>query len=231
VPGPELAGIAHAAGVAYVEDLGSGTLVDISRWGLPRERTVTDVIREGADLVTFSGDKLLGGPQAGFIAGRRDLVQACQKNHLKRALRLDKLRLAALEATLRLYRDPDCLAQRLPALRAFTRPQAEIRADAEHLAPVVARALGPEWRVSVVDCASQIGSGALPQDLLPSAAIAAAPAGRARGSALDALARRLRKLDIPIIGRISEDRLLLDLRCLDDRELLARTLSGLGGPA
>jgi L-seryl-tRNA(Ser) seleniumtransferase len=235
VPGPELARIARNAGIAYVEDLGSGTLVDISRWGLPRERTVSEVIREGADLVTFSGDKLLGGPQAGFIAGRRDLVQACQKNHLKRALRLDKLRLAALEATLKLYRDPDRLAARLPALRAFTRPQADIRGQADALAPVLARALGPSWRVSIEDCASQIGSGALPQDLLPSAALAASPipeSGKGgKGRALEALARRLRQLEIPVIGRISDDRLLLDLRCLEDVEAFSRMLASLGDAA
>ncbi|WP_407051505.1 L-seryl-tRNA(Sec) selenium transferase [Methyloraptor flagellatus] len=216
VDGPELAEIAHAGGVPYVEDLGSGTLVDLAKWGLPHERTVSDVLGEGADLVTFSGDKLLGGPQAGFIAGRADLVRACQKNHLKRALRLDKLRLAALEATLRLYRDPDRLAERLPTLRYFTRTRTEIRARAEALKPAFAAALGPDWTVDIVDCASQIGSGALPVDRLASAALVAAPAGRQKGRALAHLSQRLRDLSVPVIGRIAEDRLWLDLRCLDD---------------
>lgn len=227
VPGPELAALARDAGVPYVEDLGSGTLVDLSRYGLPRERTVADVLKEGADLVTFSGDKLLGGPQAGFIAGKASLVRACQKNHLKRALRLDKLRLAALEATLRLYRDPDRLAERLPTLRFFTRTPAAIRADAQALVTDLARALGPDWEIGVVDCASQIGSGAMPVDLLPSAALAAAPKVRAKGRALAAAAQALRDLDIPVIGRIADDRLLLDLRCLDDIEGFRRTLAGL----
>lgn len=227
-PGPALASLARERGLPYVEDLGSGTLVDLGRWGLPRERTVGDVLREGADLVTFSGDKLLGGPQAGFIAGRADLVRACAGNHLKRALRLDKLRLAALEATLKLYRDPDRLAERLPTLRAFVRRREEIQALAERLRPAFAQALGPDWSVSVVACASQIGSGALPQDLLPSAALAAEPSGRAKGRALLALSARLRALPVPVVGRVAEDRLLLDLRCLDDEARLAAQFAALG---
>lgn len=229
VPGPKLAEIGRQAGVPYVEDLGSGTLVDLARWGLPHERTVSDVLQEGADLVTFSGDKLLGGPQVGFIAGRRELVEACRSNHLKRSLRVDKIRLAALEATLKLYRDPGRLAQRLPTLWFFTRAQGEIRAAAERLAPVLAGALGADWAVAVSDCASQIGSGALPQDLLPSAALTAHPAARTGGRALQDLAGRLRGLPVPVIGRIHEDRLWLDLRCLDDEQELAGLLRGLGG--
>jgi L-seryl-tRNA(Ser) seleniumtransferase len=228
VLGPDLAALAHERGVAYVEDLGSGTLVDLTRWGLPRERTVSDVLKEGADLVTFSGDKLLGGPQAGFVAGRADLVRACARNHLKRALRLDKLRLAALEATLKLYRDPDRLAERLPTLRAFTRPQADIRALATSLAPVLRDGLGQGWVVEVMDCASQIGSGALPQDLLPSAALAATPVAKAKGRALQDLASRLRRAPIPVIGRIAGDRLWLDLRCVDAPEELAAQFAALG---
>jgi len=231
VPGPELAAIARAAARPYVEDLGSGTLIDLARFGLPHERSVSEVLKEGADLVTFSGDKLLGGPQAGFIAGRADLLRACRKNHLKRALRLDKLRLAALEATLRLYRDPDRLAERLPVLRFLTRGRAAIRAEAEALLPDFARALGAGWTASVTDCASQIGSGAMPVDLLPSAALAATPQTRAKGRALAALSRRLRDLPIPVIGRITEDRLLLDLRCLDDTIGFRAGLALLSGAA
>jgi L-seryl-tRNA(Ser) seleniumtransferase len=227
VPGPELARIAREAHVPYVEDLGSGTLVDLARWGLPHERTVSDVIGEGADLVTFSGDKLLGGPQVGFVAGRRQFVAACRRNQLKRSLRVDKIRLAALEATLKLYRDPERLAQRLPTLRYFTRSQEAIRAAAESVAPVLAAALGDGWIVEVALCLSQIGSGALPQDLLPSAAVTARRSGRASGRAPQELAARLRGLAVPVIGRIAEDRLWLDLRCLDDESELGRVLSGL----
>ncbi len=214
-----------------IDDLGSGTLVDLTRWGLARERTVQDALRDGADLVTFSGDKLLGGPQVGVIAGRRDLVKRCARNPLKRALRVDKLRLAALEAVLKLYRDPDRLPERLPTLRHFTRSRAAIRAAAETLAPQAQAALGPNWSVEAAEMMSQIGSGALPLETLPSAGLAIRPSGRAPGKALDQLAQRFRRLPTPVIGRIAEGRLLLDLRCLDRIEDLADLLPALGPPA
>lgn len=216
VAAPVLAEIAQKHGVPFFDDLGSGTLVDLARYGMKRERTVQDALKDGADLVSFSGDKLLGGPQAGFIVGRKELVRACAKNHLKRSLRLDKLRLAALEATLKLYRDPDRLAETLPTLRYFARRQADMQAQATRLLPAWRAFLPADWESGVAECASQIGSGALPLDTLPSAALFAAPPGKRRGSGLDALAQRLRALPVPVIGRIHEDRLLLDLRCLDD---------------
>ncbi len=226
-----LAAIARKAGVPLIDDLGSGTLVDLTRWGLARERTVQDALGDGADLVTFSGDKLLGGPQGGVIAGRRDLVKRCAKNPLKRALRVDKMRLAALEAVLKLYRDPDRLPERLPTLRHFTRSREAIRAVAEELAPAVQAALGGDWIVSADDMMSQIGSGALPLETLPSAGLAIRPAGRAPGKALDLMAQRFRRLPKPVIGRIAEGRFLLDLRCLDCSEDLAALLPALGtGP-
>ena len=217
VPAAKLAPIAKAKGVALIDDLGSGTLVDLSKWGLKRERTVMDALGEGADLVTFSGDKLLGGAQAGFIVGRRDLVQRCQKNPMKRAMRLDKVRLAALEATLRLYRDPDRLTETLPTLRLFTRSVAELGAQAERLIPAVQRAVGDGFTVARIDCASQIGSGALPLETIPSVGIAITPVEKkGAGGHIAGLAARFRKLAIPVIGRVEKGALVFDLRCLDD---------------
>ena len=175
----ELAALTRERGVPLVDDLGSGTLVDLAGWGLAHEPTVAETIAAGADLVTFSGDKLLGGPQAGFIVGRKDLIAKINRNPMKRALRIDKIRLAALAATLRLYRDPDRLAERLPTIRLLARPQLAINAMAQRLLPIVAAKLGARFNVEVVACASQIGSGALPLETMPSAGLAIRPAYRA----------------------------------------------------
>ena len=220
VPVAELAALCKAHGVPFVEDLGSGTLVDMTRWGLPAEPTPAQSIAAGANLVTFSGDKLLGGPQAGLIVGDKALIQKIKKHPLKRSLRLDKMTIAALEATLKLYRDPDRLAQRLPTLRLLTRGEAELLQLAQRLAPVVAQALGARACVQVLPCKSQIGSGSLPVDRLPSACVAiGAPAGARRtGSFPNRLAKALRELPLPVIGRIEDAQVKLDVRCLDGAE-------------
>jgi L-seryl-tRNA(Ser) seleniumtransferase len=225
-PTAGLAALARDHGVPFVEDLGSGTLVDLENWGLPHEPTVAEAVQAGADLVTFSGDKLLGGPQAGLIVGRAELIAKLARNPLKRALRLDKIRLAALEAVLRLYADPDRLAARLPALRLLSRSGDEIAALAQRLLPAVARALDGAATVAMAETKSQIGSGALPVSLLSSAALALTPVD-ASGAALEALARRLRGLPVPVIGRIERGRVMLDLRCLENEAEFVAQLSSL----
>jgi L-seryl-tRNA(Ser) seleniumtransferase len=217
----ELAQLCRARGLPFVVDLGSGTLADLRRFGLPHEPTAQESLAQGADLVTFSGDKLLGGPQAGIIVGRAALLARIRRHPLRRALRMDKLRLAALEAVLRLYGDPDRLAERVPVLRLLARPAAEIRAQAQRLQPRLAQALGGRVAVEVVDCDSQIGSGALPTRRIPSAGLAIRPGG-------DRLAAAFRRLPVPVIGRIHEGAFLLDLRCLQDEDGFAAQLSQLG---
>jgi L-seryl-tRNA(Ser) seleniumtransferase len=212
----ELAAIADAVGVPLLNDLGSGNLIDLSRYGLAREPTVREAVGEGARLVTFSGDKLLGGPQAGFIVGDRALIEQINRNPLKRALRVDKLRLAAIEATLNLYRDPDRLAERLPTLRFLARSKADIEAQAQRLQPPVAERLAPAFMVEVGDCLSQIGSGALPLDTLASAALLIR--ARSSQSVLERLAAALRELTRPVIGRVADGALCLDLRCLTEAD-------------
>lgn len=224
----ELAALARDKAVPLVDDLGSGTLIDLGKFGLRRERTVQDALNDGADLVTFSGDKLLGGPQAGFIVGRRDLVRACAKNPIKRAVRLDKIRLAALEATLKLYRDPDRLPERLPTLGFLTRPLDDIRAQAERVAAPASRALEDGFEVACGACTSQIGSGALPLETIPSAGLAITPrAKKQSGRQLDKLVSALRRLPIPVIGHIEKGALILDFRCLDDETAFVEQLEKL----
>jgi len=215
-----LADIAHRHALPLVCDLGAGSLVDLTQWGLPREPVVRDVLAAGADVVTFSGDKLLGGPQAGLIVGRHDLIERIRRHPLKRALRLSKIVLAALEATLLAYRHPERLAQDLPAFRLLTRPVADLSATAERLLPVLVQVLGPDWTVAVTESDAQAGSGSLPDEAIPSIALALTPASGS-GGALHDLAARLRALPVPVIGRIADGVLLLDLRALDDEAGLA----------
>jgi L-seryl-tRNA(Ser) seleniumtransferase len=207
----ELAALCRERGLPLAVDLGSGTLVDLRRYGLPHEPTVQETLAHGVDVVTFSGDKLLGGPQAGVIVGRSALVKRMRSNPLKRALRLDKVTLAALAAVLKLYLDPDRLAARLPTLRLLSRPIEDIRSLASRISKAIPGA-------EAIECESQIGSGALPTQRLPSAGVAIRP-GDAR------LAARFRKLPIPVIGRLQEGAFILDLRCLEDETAFLKNLT------
>ena len=212
VPRAELAAIALDANLPLLEDLGSGSLADLTRWGLPHEPMPQEALAHGADLVTFSGDKLLGGPQAGLVVGRHALIARLDENPLKRALRMDKGRLAALEHVLRLYRDPDRLADRLPTLALLARAPNAIRAIATRLADELTTLL-PAAVIRMEPCRSQIGSGALPIDLLPSFAVTI------ECENVTALARAFRMLPRPVIGHLAEDRLWFDCRTLSDEDL------------
>ena|SRR5579862_419503 len=218
----ELVPLARPHGLPIVVDLGSGALLPLSRWGLPAEVTVGEMIEAGADLVAFSGDKLLGGPQAGIIVGRAELVRKLRASPLKRALRVSKLILAALEAVLSLYRSPELLPERLTLLRLLLRPIEELQQQAQRLRPRLQAALGTAFEVLDAPMQSQIGSGTLPQQELPSYGLDIAPANTRRAS-ITALERELRALPRPIIGRLIDQRLQLDLRCLElaDEEAFA----------
>ena len=214
VPETELATLAEENNIPFVVDMGCGNLIDLKALGLPHEATAQQTLDHGADLVLFSGDKLLGGPQAGIIAGRANLIASIKQNPLKRALRLDKLTLAALEATLQLYRNPDELVSTLPTLRLLTRAEEDIRQQADRLGPNVSSHLGDSYRVETASVSSQIGSGALPVEVLPSAALSIT-AANGEDEPLRSLALRLRQLPKPVIGRLHNGSLLLDLRCLE----------------
>ena len=224
-----LAKLAHERSLPLVSDLGAGALLDMRRWGLPHEHTPAEMIQAGGDLVTFSGDKLVGGPQAGIIVGRRELVERINHNALKRAVRLDKLRIAGLSAVLRLYSNPDCLANNLPLLRHLRRSQSDIEAQASRVLPVIAHSLAGYATVTTESCESQAGSGSLPGERLPSFALAIRPlAARREASArVEDLARTFRHLPIPVIGRVHDGALYFDLRCLDDEDRFLNQLDRL----
>jgi L-seryl-tRNA(Ser) seleniumtransferase len=215
VPENEIADIAHAQQIPFVVDLGSGTLVDMTQYGLPSEPTPREAIAAGADLVTFSGDKLLGGPQAGILVGRKDLIQKIKKNPLKRVLRVGKITLAGLEAVLNLYRDPQRLPERLTVLKLLTRTQDSMNNQAVQLLPDFEKALtGTSMRINTFPVLSQIGSGSLPIERLPSMAIAIEPVDKAGEKQVVRLEKLLRSSETPVIGRFQEKALLFDLRCL-----------------
>jgi L-seryl-tRNA(Ser) seleniumtransferase len=216
---PELVRIGDSRGIQVIEDLGAGALIDLSLYGLPREPIVRERIAAGAGIVTFSGDKLLGGPQAGIVVGRRDLIEKLRANPLKRALRCDKLTLAALAATLRLYLRGD-IAKELPTLRVLRRTPAEIGVIADRGCDILRQRLGNEFQLKVVDSYSEIGSGSLPTAQLKTRAIQIThPTITA-----ELIAAIFRRAQPSVIGRISEGAFLLDCRTIEDPAALALDL-------
>jgi L-seryl-tRNA(Ser) seleniumtransferase len=206
----DLVEIGRERGIDVMEDLGAGALIDLTGFGIPREPIVRDRIAAGATVVTFSGDKLLGGPQAGVIVGRRAAIDRIKRNPLKRALRCDKLTLAALAATMRLYLRSRDLSDELPTLRILRRSVSEIGAIAPRAREILAERLGAGFAIEIVDTASQVGSGAMPVEELKSVALRVSHPEKS-ANAIAAMFRRAR-----IIGRVADDSFFLDLRTIED---------------
>ncbi|MFZ0890463.1 MAG: L-seryl-tRNA(Sec) selenium transferase, partial [Candidatus Binataceae bacterium] len=217
----ELVEIGRKKRIPVMEDLGSGALIDLTGYGLPREPVVAERVAAGAGLVTFSGDKLLGGPQAGVVVGKRALIAKLKENPLKRALRCDKLTLAALSATLRLYLRSAEVATAVPTLRLLRRSVAELEAVAVRAQELLAQRLGNEFRIEVIASTSQVGSGSMPAEELASRALRVTHS-RLKPAAIAALFRSARP---PIIGRVKDDAFLLDLRTVEDPGSLAASFA------
>jgi L-seryl-tRNA(Ser) seleniumtransferase len=203
----EIVELARQRNLVVIDDIGSGAVIDLAPYGITGEPIAADSIRTGADLVLFSGDKLLGGPQCGIIVGRKKLIADIARHPLSRALRIDKMKLAALYATLRLYRDPQQAEQRIPLLAFLSTPLENLRNRAERLAPQIAATRGVR-EATVVESITYLGGGSVPTQQIPTYCVSVAPA---QGS-VDQLAQRLRTSEPAVMGRIQHDRLLFDLR-------------------
>ena len=225
VPARELVELGHKRGIPVMEDLGSGTLVDLSVYGMIKEPTVQESVAAGIDVVTFSGDKLLGGPQAGLIVGKRAILDAVRQNPLTRALRIDKMTLAALETTLRIYRDPRKAVQAIPTLRMLILPLSEIQQRAERFTALMTASRSERLRLSILDGFSRVGGGALPLQELPTRCVSLA----IDGISTAAIERRMRRHIPPVIGRIEADRFILDFRTVgeDDIDIIASAVGNL----
>jgi|TARA_B110000444_G_C18832357_1_gene593965 L-seryl-tRNA(Ser) seleniumtransferase len=217
VSAEQMAKIAHSRDLPVIEDLGSGSLLDLSKFNLPKEPMVSESIASGVDIVMFSGDKLLGGPQSGLIVGDKKLISKIKKNPMKRAMRLDKITIAALSSTLRLYLDPDKIRSKIPTLRLLSRDLEEVKITAEAIKNKLTSILNNDVIIDQIDCLSQIGSGSLPVNRLPSAAIVLRPKNTKKsGRILQLYAEAFRALPIPVIGRINDGAFIMDMRCLED---------------
>jgi L-seryl-tRNA(Ser) seleniumtransferase len=207
--------LGNASQLPVMEDLGSGNLIDLAAYGLEQEPTVSAVVRAGVDVVTYSGDKLLGGPQAGIIVGKKRYVEVLKRHPLNRALRIDKLTLAALEGTLRHYLDPAAAVRDIPTLRMITAPVREINRRAQRLLRQVKGAVAGDWTVSVQAGSSEVGAGALPLTEIPTRVLSVRSP---HVSAAD-IERRFRRHDPPVLGRIQQETFLLDMRMVQDHEV------------
>jgi len=223
VSGAQLAEIGREHRLPVMEDLGSGMLLDLTPFGLPREPTVAEAVATGLDIVTFSGDKLLGGPQAGLIVGKREAIETVRKHPMARALRSDKLTLAALEATLRLYLDPQKALKEIPVLGMLDASPAQLLKRSRSLARRLQLRSGEQARIEVIEEVSCVGGGALPLTELPGHAVSISP----KRINVDTLSERLRHSTPPVIGRIQEDRLILNPRTLrqDEEKFLIETVT------
>ncbi|HDO31358.1 MAG TPA: L-seryl-tRNA(Sec) selenium transferase, partial [Desulfobacteraceae bacterium] len=211
----DLVKIGRRRGLPVMEDLGSGCFVDLSRFGLMKEPTVQEVVAAGVDVVTFSGDKLLGGPQAGIILGRRQVIDRIKKNPVNRAMRIDKFTLCSLESILRLYFDEQTALKTIPTLAMIAATPAEINRRAGRLLRRIRKKLRPYCKIGLTDIMSRVGGGAMPEQNLASRAVVLEPSA-VKVSRLEVL---LRQLEVPVIGRIEDDRLLLDMRTVADDEV------------
>lgn len=225
VDAEELAALGRKHGIPVIEDIGSGVLIDVSKYGLTYEPTIQRSIKKGVDVVTFSGDKLLGGPQAGIIVGKKEYIQRMKKNQLTRALRIDKMTIAALEALLRIYIDEERAVQEIPGINMMVRDLKDIKKDAQKLARMIRTRAGNSLSVSVHPDFSQIGGGAMPIERLDTFAVAV----RSEAISTEELERGLRFNKVPIIGRIFKDRVLFDVRTLfsEDYRIIAEALEKL----
>jgi len=211
----ELVTLAHQRGIPVMEDLGSGCFVDFSKYGLIKEPTVQDVLGQGVDLVTFSGDKLLGGPQAGILLGRKPIVEAIRKNQLSRALRIDKLTLLALEETLRIYRDELTAVKEIPTLEMILAPYEQLKSKARRLRRTIGKIDSRNFTLQIADGTSKVGGGALPLLVIPTFLLALVP-GRLSANTME---QKLRDYAPPIIARVEKDQVLLDVRTIQEPEL------------
>jgi len=215
VSADDMVGLAQKNNLMTMEDLGSGSLIDFSPYGFPKEPTVQEIVKAGVDVVTFSGDKLLGGPQAGIIVGKKQVVEKIKKNPLNRALRIDKFTLASLEAILREYYDQEKALERVPTLRMLTVSPEEIKKKAQRLARQLRKVIGTAAQIEVVNTTSKVGGGALPDLNLPSWGVKLTP----DTLSIHQLEKKLRMLPSPVIGRVESEQYLLDVRTVQERDL------------